>query len=236
MKKGVEKIYDRMWSKTKHPYRILEETINAEVTAGKTVLEHGCGYTAPILRTFLDRNATLVGVDMVPFDDPPQGLRLINADISQLPLEDNTFDFVFSRSVMEHVADPPSVYKETFRVLKPGGKWVFLTANRWDYISVAARVIPNRLHGKLVSHTEGRDEKDVFPTVYQSNSYPQVSRLAKDSGLTIERFDYLGQHPSYFQFSTVLYGLASIYEKAILAIPACRFVRGWLLVVLRKPE
>jgi hypothetical protein len=120
--------------------------------------------------------------------------------------------------------------------LKPGGKWVFLTANRWDYVSVAARVIPNRLHGKLVSSTEGRDEKDVFPTAYLSNSYPQVAKLANASGLTIERFDYLGQHPSYFQNSTVLYGLASIYEKAILAMPIGRFVRGWLLVVLRKPR
>jgi hypothetical protein len=97
-------------------------------------------------------------------------------------------------------------------------------------------VIPNRLHGKLVSSTEGRDEKDVFPTAYLSNSYPQVAKLANASGLTIERFDYLGQHPSYFQNSTVLYGLASIYEKAILAMPIGRFVRGWLLVVLRKPR
>lgn len=236
MKKGVEKIYNRMWSKSPHPYRILEETIDQEVTAGKTILEHGCGYTAPLLRTYLNRNATLVGVDVVPFDQSEEGLRLINADIGQLPIEDNTFDLVFSRSVMEHVTDPSRVYRETFRVLKPGGKWVFLTANRWDYVSVAARVIPNRLHGKFVSHTEGREERDVFPTAYLSNSYPQVSKLANAAGFQVERFDYFGQHPSYFQFNTLLYGLASFYEKAIIAVPFCRFVRGWLLVVLKKPQ
>lgn len=234
MKKGVQWIYDRMWLRDKHPYVVLEETISPFIAQGRTVLEHGCGYTAPLLRRYMDRGANLIGADVVEFVGQEPGLTLYNADIGALPLESNSVDLVFSRSVMEHVVEPGKVFRETHRVLKPGGSWVFLTANRWDYVSVIARLVPNRFHGKLVHQTEGRAEKDVFPTTYRSNSYPQIQRWANESNLSIERFEYLGQHPQYFQFSTVCYGVASIYEKFILAVPGCRFVRGWLLVQLTK--
>lgn len=235
MKKGVRRIWKRMWSNTKHPFVVLEEVLDSRIVRGQRVLEHGCGYTAPLLRKYMDRGADLIGVDVVEFEGVEPGLKLYNADIGQLPLESNSIDLIFSRSVMEHVVDAAQVYSEAYRVLKLGGSWVFLTANRWDYASVIARIVPNRFHGALVHQAEGRAEKKVFPTVYRSNSYFQVRDAARKSGLEIEKFDYLGQHPNYFQFSTILYGLASIYEKAILAIPACRVVRGWLLVQLKKP-
>ncbi|MBW7942496.1 MAG: class I SAM-dependent methyltransferase [Candidatus Kuenenia stuttgartiensis] len=43
------------------------------------------------------------------------------------PFEDNYFDFVFSKSVLEHVYNTENIVKETYRVLKPGGITVQLT-------------------------------------------------------------------------------------------------------------
>ncbi|MFA7707424.1 MAG: class I SAM-dependent methyltransferase [Candidatus Pacearchaeota archaeon] len=45
----------------------------------------------------------------------------------RLPFKDNTFDFVFSKSVLEHVVNTDNFLKETLRVLKPGGIAVMMT-------------------------------------------------------------------------------------------------------------
>ncbi len=49
-------------------------------------------------------------------------LHFQQADAHALPFEDNTFDVVFCRYLLEHVANPLLVLKEMSRVLKPGGK------------------------------------------------------------------------------------------------------------------
>ena len=42
-------------------------------------------------------------------------------DMQNLPYEDNTFDFVISDQVIEHIEDPKKAVKESHRVLKKGG-------------------------------------------------------------------------------------------------------------------
>ena len=45
----------------------------------------------------------------------------------RFPYEDNTFDWVFSKSVLEHVWNTDNFLLETFRILKPGGRAVLMT-------------------------------------------------------------------------------------------------------------
>ncbi|MBK7142148.1 MAG: methyltransferase domain-containing protein [bacterium] len=51
-------------------------------------------------------------------------LHFIRGDAHHLPFEDNTFDVVYCRYVLEHMADALHVISEARRVLKPGGRFL----------------------------------------------------------------------------------------------------------------
>jgi SAM-dependent methyltransferase len=217
-----------------HPYRMFEREVELYLEPQHTLLDAGCGRTAPILARYRSKARRLIGVDLVEFDPNVQGLELHCCDLGAIPIKDNCVDLVMSRSVMEHVTDPARVYGEIHRVLRPGGHFIFLTANLWDYASIIAKLIPNRFHPWIVSKTEGREEQDVFPTAYRTNTRGAVCKWAKETGFEIVSFRYLGQYPSYFMFNGALFLLATGYEKLIGSVSALNFLQGWIFVTLKK--
>jgi ubiquinone/menaquinone biosynthesis C-methylase UbiE len=61
---------------------------------------------------------------------PPETNRLafILGDVHRLTLENNSFNTVYCRYILEHVNDPVQVLREAKRVLKPGGR-IFIQEN-----------------------------------------------------------------------------------------------------------
>lgn len=218
-----------------HPYRIFQSEVSRHLSANDTLLDAGCGRTAPVLAQYRGCARRLIGVDVVDFSSDVEGVELYRCDLAQTPLENTCVDVVMSRSVMEHVSDPARVYREMYRVLKPGGYFVFLTANLWDYASLIARIVPNRMHPWIVSRTEGRNEEDVFPIAYRSNTKRAIEGWSTVAGFELTSFRYLGQYPSYFMFNAPLFLAATLYEKCISALPALNFLQGWILATLRRP-
>ena len=59
-----------------------------------------------------------------------KGLNLIQHDLTKgLPFEDNQFDIILAREIIEHMLDVESFARELCRVLKPGGSLVVTTPN-----------------------------------------------------------------------------------------------------------
>lgn len=231
----AQRLLERHYAERAHPYRLFEAKVEGLLSAGSTILDAGCGRTAPTLRKYVGRARRLVGVDLVDFRDVPQGIETYKTDLATLPLRDSEVDLIFSQSVFEHLVDPEAVYREMSRVLRPGGAIVFLTANMWDYGTQIARLIPNRYHAKIVKTVEGRAEEDTFPTAYKSNTRRDVERLAADAKLRVESFEYLSQYPNYLMFNGPLFFVGMCFEKLIHRYDALRLLRGWILVTLRKP-
>jgi SAM-dependent methyltransferase len=230
-----EKLLRKYYAKSVHPYRAYEQRVDSLLKPGGTLLDAGCGRTVPVLKKYLGRAGRLIGVELVDFTDVPPGIDTYNADLAKLPLPDASADLIMSRSVFEHLTDPESVYREFSRVLRPGGAVVFLTANMWDYGTLVARLVPNRFHAKIVKHVEGRAEEDTFPTAYKTNTPGDVERLAAAAGLRVESFQYLSQYPNYLMFNGALFFLGMCFEKLISRFESLRFLRGWIMVTLRKP-
>jgi ubiquinone/menaquinone biosynthesis C-methylase UbiE len=99
------------------------------------VLEVGCGEGRGVA-TLLEKASAFTAVDKIkPVIDSlqerfPSG-RFIAMNIPPLSgLPDNTYDFVVSFQVIEHIEDDGLFLKEIHRVLKPGGRALITTPNR----------------------------------------------------------------------------------------------------------
>jgi SAM-dependent methyltransferase len=75
----------------------------------------------------------------------------IVASGDDLPLKDNTVDFVISSHVIEHFYDPVKAIKEWLRVVKPGG-YVYIIAPHMDRIGEAAT--PRSLPAEIIDRHE----------------------------------------------------------------------------------
>lgn len=231
----ANKLLTKYYGNTLHPYKLYEQQVERLLRPDSTLLDAGCGRTLPVLKKYQGRAQRLIGIELVEFTDTPQGIETYNADLANIPLPDACVDLIMSRSVFEHLTDPEAVYREFSRILRPGGHVVFLTANMWDYGTLAARMVPNRFHAKIVKHVEGRAEEDTFPTAYKTNTRSDVQKLATSAGLTVASFEYLSQYPNYLMFNGGLFFAGMCFEKLISRFELFRLLRGWIMVTLRKP-
>lgn len=95
----------------------------------------------------------------------------------RLPYEDARFDLVVSRYVFEHLADPRWAASELARIAKPGGWLCALTVNKWGYVALASRLVPNRFHTSVLRRVQPhRKAIDVFPTFYRLNTPGDLER------------------------------------------------------------
>lgn len=233
----IQELINKYFPPETHPYRVFESTILDRLGPSDTVLDIGCGRTAPVLRKLKGKAGKLVGIDLVDFVVEDEDLSLIQNSVSEISgVGDNAVNLAYSRSVMEHIGEIDAAYEEVARVLKPGGVYVFLTPNFWDYGSLMAWIIPNGLHPLLVRISEGRAEADTFPVHYKSNTIGSIARLAQKHGFEVQRIEYLGQYPNYFIFNRFLFWAGCKYEKFLERHPRLHWLRGWILCVLSKPQ
>ena len=79
---------------------------------GPTGVAYGLDMTDEMLE-LARRNGAEAGVDNVHF---------LKGDIAQIPLPDNSVDVIISNCVINLAVDKEAVYREAFRVLRPGGR------------------------------------------------------------------------------------------------------------------
>lgn len=231
---SAEGLRDKLFGPEDYPYKIYEKKIDSALKQTDIVLDAGCGRQAPLLKEFRGKAKMLIGADVEERMVKEEGISLMECDISNVCLKDESVDLVISRSVLEHLKQPLAVYKELNRILKPGGSFIFLVPNLGHYASLLSLLIPDRYHAGVLKPTGERQKDDFFPVYYKSNTYSAIKRLSKMTGFEISDFQYLGQYPYYFMFSTFLFLVASAYIKIINRWNCFAFLRGCIFAHLTK--
>jgi FkbH-like protein len=104
---------------------------------GMSILECGCGPGCLLEKLSAEFPAsTVTGVEIDPClakiaarQRAAAGaarFEILQQSLMALGFAENSFDFVISRLVLEHLPNPVSAVKEIFRVLKPGGKAILI--------------------------------------------------------------------------------------------------------------
>lgn len=116
----------------------------AYVPEGGIVADIGCGVGKDVMNMshVFGGRFRVVGVDhdntMIEAArrsaEPDRNIRFFVSDVSALPFETDSLNGVRAERLVQHLADPPLVFKEISRVLKPGGKVVIVETD-WDSLS-----------------------------------------------------------------------------------------------------
>lgn len=101
-------------------------------TSGQRLLDVGTGNGE--IASYLSEIYDVMSVDVLDQRLQKEEYKFIQTKSEKLPFSNNSFDFVVSNHVIEHVPDANLHLTEIFRILKPGGLVYLATPNRfWPY-------------------------------------------------------------------------------------------------------
>ena len=202
------RLYDKYYNSRKFGDTYYREAIRRNILPGQRILDAGCGRYLKVCKEFANM-AEVVGIDLESVMETNNGSAPfgVRGDLGRLPFPSQHFDLVISRSVVEHLEDPRRVFGEFARVLRPGGKVVILTPNKYDYVSVIASLAPYQVHRRLCSKIFQVPEDDVFPTLYRANTPSAIRKALGAAGLIELELETINHYPAYLMFSPLLFRL-----------------------------
>jgi len=213
---------------------LFDETVLPVLAPTHTILDAGCGDTLLLLRRYGPRSAFGVGVDVVrPSARVSERTAVTLGDLSQLPFRNEVFDFVVSRSVVEHLENPNAVFNELRRTLKRGGRLILTTPNKYYYSCLVAGLTPFRWKDRYMRWMFGQDGYHHFPVFYRANTRAALRRLASRAGLRITCIRAIRHYPLYLLFSPLLFRLGMLYDWLITWLRLDSLQSNWLVVMER---
>jgi SAM-dependent methyltransferase len=203
---------------------VFYSRVQSLVSPESVVLDIGCGRgayryeTVPLrreLRIFKGKAKRVLGldVDQAAADNPYLDEFCLLKAGQPWPVSDNSIDLIVCDSVLEHVDDPVDIFGQVRRVLKDGGFLCLRTTNAWSYVGIAARLVPNRSHARLLSKVQPiRQEEDVFPTRYRCNTVGKLRAMMDRYDFDHVVYSYEAE-PSYLSFSRLAYWFGVIHQR-----------------------
>ena len=164
----------------------------ANLVPGETVLDLGSGggFDSFLAAHAVGEKGYVIGVDMTPemitkSKENAHKAGIKNCDfrlgeIESLPVEDNTVDVIISNCVINLSPEKERVFKEAFRVLKPGGRLAVSDV-------VATTHLPEKVKNNLALHAAciaGASVVDELDAIIKAAGFTNVSIKPKEESRT----------------------------------------------------
>ncbi len=166
----------------------------------------GTGIVTERLRRVLPASARLVATDLNPDMLAIAGERVRAtgiewrpADAMSLPFDDATFDDVVCQFGVMFFPDKLAAMRETRRVLRPGGRFVF---NVWGSLDSNPMF---RLASEIVPRYFTSDPPDFYQVPFSCHDEPMLRRTLSDAGFEVsalEAVDRVGHCPTAREAAT----------------------------------
>jgi arsenite methyltransferase len=165
------------------------ETIRLlNLSRGERVLDIGCGpgYLCETMGEIVGRHGTVVGIDistdLIALCNRRKASTWLSyaiGDATRVNQADASFDVVVCTQVAEYVPEVDRVLSEAFRVLKPGGRTIFV-ATDWDAV-VWHSENPERMALVMISW----EEHCAHPHLPRSMAHKLVSAGFRFDGVSV---------------------------------------------------
>ncbi len=175
---------------------LLTKTYNLRTK--KDILDIGCG-NGKTLEYFKDSAETLAGIDLNDYltveCKDKIAFSVVDLNFDPLPYADHSKDLVFALQVVEHLENPFLVMRETHRILREGGLFIFSVPNAFTLSSKKRYLLTdnvrrwNARNDHLLFLTRDVFEKtygahfDIVSTHYQKGLFPMLGRLYRLLGI-----------------------------------------------------
>lgn len=201
------------YSEAAYPQRLCDYIVSRYIqphvgdVTQKTILDVGSGKGNHLVG-FARRGLVALGLDkrkecleaLEPFD-----IRECDLEQDAFPFETESLDVVFSKSVIEHVANADNFLKETHRILKPGGLTILLTPDWatqahmfWDDYTHVKPWTRKGLQNALKIHGFEKVESVLFRQLPLLWKYPVLEWLADFIALAPESWKWKDRDESAF--------------------------------------
>jgi len=121
---------------TQYPDKLAQYLFSRyKLPKGGKILDLGCG-RGEFLKGFIRCGLNGYGVDRSTIAKsicPEAEILQSDLENNTLPFNDNFFDVVFSKSVLEHFYYPEKLVQEIYRILKPGGLVITMVPD-WESV------------------------------------------------------------------------------------------------------
>lgn len=227
-------LYKKKNKKWQDSVSIYKSIVSKLVTKETVIMEAGCGFSNLYTEEY-KRAKHVIGVDIS--DEYLKMNDLIHekivSDLSSIPMiKDGSVDLIISSWVFEHLQTPGRVINEFGRVLKPGGRVIFLTPNALNYIVILNKIIPHWFRVWVSTKLGGELTVEPMETFYRANTVKTIRHMAKTAGLKPEKI-ILNGDPTYVAINKLFFYVGVLIE-VILSLPILNRTKVHIIGVLKK--